>query len=222
MKTWHETMMLSSDSFRECHENRGTGTGTTEPTPAPLVNDYISITNQGSGQYWSMYDTDKGIEEGKTYHVIINKNDYVLECVMGSTHPELQGNGLDLKYNKSLERYLITFYPSEYDIGSNPTVYFKIEEVKYDYNVIKLHSTPSGDIDAIIVNGVSYPCTAMVNLDSIYINNLGNTINIFTAEFLHNAVYKDGNSVCKSVSYVPHDYMYIYNSGVSSYLKFNR
>lgn len=126
MGTWHEDMMRSSDSFRECHENRGGS----EPVPVVIVDDYISVTNQGGNNYWSVYsDPEKTFEVGKTYLVTIENNTVKTKAVQGAEHVELRNELFLIKYNANNNRFLIDYYAKE-NIGSNPTVYFKIEETK--------------------------------------------------------------------------------------------
>lgn len=130
MATWHETMMLSSDSFRECHENGKYGNGEETPKDIELVNDYISITNQGGGHYWSTPAYDNGFEVGKEYKIILNDEEFTGSTVADGNVVKLNTSDekLDMKYNTASGMYVINYYPTE-DIGSNPTVNFEVWEV---------------------------------------------------------------------------------------------
>ena len=135
MGTWHETMMRSSDSFRECHEGRG-GSGCPcnimdlLVKKTEMINDYISISNQGDNHYWSLYDSTNGLEIGKNYTVVINNTVHSVACTDSDGKPVLVNDSINIRYNTELERYLIDYYPQE-NIGSNPTVNFEVYEVEY-------------------------------------------------------------------------------------------
>lgn len=130
-------MMLSSDSFKKCHDDRG---GVECPCnimnllmkKTEMVNDYISISNQGGGHYWSTPNYENGFEDGKKYQVIINDETFSGVAVAeGNTNKLVTNdNKLDIKYNTLTELYVINYYPTE-DIGSNPTVNFEVHEVEY-------------------------------------------------------------------------------------------
>lgn len=138
MKTWHEIMMDSSPSFKQCHDDRG-GSGCPCNIidllmhKTEVINDYISITNQGGGHYWSTPNYEIGFEAGKNYQVIINDEEFSGSTVVDGNTVKLQTNDekLDIKYNTLTGLYVINYYPVE-DIGSNPTVNFEVYEVTYN------------------------------------------------------------------------------------------
>lgn len=119
MGNWHETMMRSSASFRECHENGGmgneSGSGAGSGCECPerisyhdlldkpfggvrvkeLVNDYVSITKQPADSkghiYWWLVCGGEALEVGKHYEIIFNDERYVLECQEIDGKPTLNG-----------------------------------------------------------------------------------------------------------------------------------
>lgn len=138
MATWHETMMLSSKSFRECHEDGKYGEDS--EFPKELVSDYISISKQSSGStashYWSVYPHENGFEEGKSYKIVINDEVYegtVDKIVDGiaeiNCYSSETGEGLLIKYNYNNGNYLITYYNKTLQ-DSNPTVNFEVWELE--------------------------------------------------------------------------------------------
>lgn len=121
MGKWHDDMMLSSRSFRECHEDK--------ITEKIIVDDYISITNQGYNNYFSSPEYANGFEVSKKYKVIINDNEFIgVAYGLEENMIGLNITGHSIRYNTLSERYVINYYPEE-DIGSNPTVNFKVIEI---------------------------------------------------------------------------------------------
>lgn len=129
MGTWHEDMMRSSDSFRECHENRGRS----EPVENIVVEDYISITHQSNNYYWCVYSFNANLTVGKSYHVSLNDVEYSTVCILDEQKPTLwyesDDCSINIKFNTTNSKFIIDYYPKE-NIGSNPTVYLKIAETE--------------------------------------------------------------------------------------------
>lgn len=141
MSTWHETMMKSSDSFRECHEERKSGWDGFIKEPVELVNDYPSMTKQNDSNnnphFWSIYYADYPIELGRNYKVVINDEVFNVKCETYMDMPALvdwENNlGIIIRFNKNVGSLLISYYPADIDeMGSNITTNFELWEMSYD------------------------------------------------------------------------------------------
>lgn len=161
MEKWHDIMMRSSKSFRECHENGKYGE---DNTKTEMVNDYISITRQSGGStaphYWGIYPSEKGLEVGKKYQVIINDELYESVAIEYEGMPAVveydydKNAGLILKYNTNNGNYLINYYNEEMT-DSNPTVNFEVYEMmgeEKEKEKIKLFDSIEFDVAAKNLN----------------------------------------------------------------------